>query len=513
MTNQLSPSYRPLPVAQLKPNSYNPNQMSDEAFDQYAAEVKHLGRIPKPIVVRAQGEGHEIVDGEHGWRAAKEAGLTEVLCEVIDCDDFEARRQTFKRNQGGGDHPLKLARMFKQMMIDRSLSGRKLAKIINVAEGTVRNALVYLEAWELRKPYAVELGKITPTAEADAEAEITQLTIEEVRTYVDLPAEIRDAWLNAGASIKAVKRYLDDGENRQSILARIVESGLYKFLRSFPGDFAPSLVRAEKILQWLDTYPALKDAREYALIAAEFDFGAEILSDLPLKRKGGGIQVLISPEDWRDVVRRCDLLELNKRELRSMVRSLVMEKLDAAGVPVDSNYLDGNDLTLALSNAPDDIRNAEYLTSEERSQLADYSPDVPPDLLVEAKRRTCAEFARCRQPGESGLSLGVSRVCSDILNLLREERRLQSFRASLDQPEVARQSVLAALSATEPIKNGTVRGRPATVVLEEHLAQLDVAALAIMAALLRPVVVPIAAELWLHAAGGEMPTPASPAAA
>ncbi len=68
-----------LPLAALQPNDYNPNSMSDERFAELVEEIRHLGRLPKPVVARPNGDGqYIIVDGEHGWRAAREAGLTET---------------------------------------------------------------------------------------------------------------------------------------------------------------------------------------------------------------------------------------------------------------------------------------------------------------------------------------------------------------------------------------------------------------------------------------------------
>ena len=105
-------------IGQLIPNRYNPNRMSEEEFAEYVTEVEHLGHLSKPIVVRRLDNGRfEIVDGEHGWRAAKKLGFDEVLCEVLeDVDDFEAMRQTFKRNRGGRDNPVLLGRMFQEML-------------------------------------------------------------------------------------------------------------------------------------------------------------------------------------------------------------------------------------------------------------------------------------------------------------------------------------------------------------------------------------------------------------
>ena len=143
-----------LPLSALEPNTYNPNRMADKRFAELVEEIQHLGRLPKPVVARPNGDGqYVIVDGEHGWRAAREAGLSEIAVEVVEADDFEARRQTYKRNQHGEHDPVLLGRMFRQMMEERELSQRALAKEIAVSEGTVRNALLYAEAAEMRNGY------------------------------------------------------------------------------------------------------------------------------------------------------------------------------------------------------------------------------------------------------------------------------------------------------------------------------------------------------------------------
>jgi len=94
MTNKSTGSITHLPINQLQPNAWNPNQMTDTQFRELVEEVRRLGRVPKPIVVRHHGEQFEIVDGEHNWQAAQEVGLTELPCEIIDADDFEAMLQT-----------------------------------------------------------------------------------------------------------------------------------------------------------------------------------------------------------------------------------------------------------------------------------------------------------------------------------------------------------------------------------------------------------------------------------
>jgi ParB/RepB/Spo0J family partition protein len=166
-----------LPIERLDANEYNPNAMTAEQFAELVAEIQNLERVPKPIVVRPHGDRWLIVDGEHGWRAARQAGLTEITCEVVDADDFEAMRQTYKRNQHGTHNPVRLGRMFQKMMTGRNLSLRELARNINVSEGTVRNAVAFAAAAELRNRYAPQAS----VTEADAERTIARLTIRQIR--------------------------------------------------------------------------------------------------------------------------------------------------------------------------------------------------------------------------------------------------------------------------------------------------------------------------------------------
>jgi len=173
-------------VEAIHPNEWNPNRMTKEEFAELVAEVKHLGCVAKPIIVRATAAGFETVAGEHSWRAAQEAGFALVPCEVIDADNFESMRQTYKRNQHGTNNPVLLGRFFKRMLTEREgLSQRTLAKEIEVSEGTIRNALQYAQAADVRNDYAFD-----------------KLSVKQVRLYNLLPRTLGDLWLETGASIK-----------------------------------------------------------------------------------------------------------------------------------------------------------------------------------------------------------------------------------------------------------------------------------------------------------------------
>jgi ParB/RepB/Spo0J family partition protein len=179
-----------LPAARIEPNDWNANEMSSEDYNGLVAEIKHLGRLPKPIVVRQNGERYTVVDGEHSLRAAKDLGMAEVWCELIEVNDFEAMRQSCARNLHGENNPIRLGQLYRRMMKMRRMSMRAFAPVICKSAGTVKNYLDFVEAFELRNDCAPE----------GAEENIRHLTIEQIRTYIKLPAKARDTWLAAGAN-------------------------------------------------------------------------------------------------------------------------------------------------------------------------------------------------------------------------------------------------------------------------------------------------------------------------
>jgi ParB-like chromosome segregation protein Spo0J len=188
-------------TGEILANDYNANEMEPEEFEQYLASLRRDGRLPKPLVVRLQGDDYVLIDGEHGWRGAKKLGWRKVPCEVLEADDFEAMRQSFTRNCHGRWDQDRLGRMFQLMLKAGKLSQRKLAKQIGTSDGTVRNALKYAEAAELRNPYALRKG----SSPHHAEFQIARLTVEQVRAYIDLPLKNRDAWLDKGANLAEVE--------------------------------------------------------------------------------------------------------------------------------------------------------------------------------------------------------------------------------------------------------------------------------------------------------------------
>lgn len=224
-------------INKIEPNDYNPNEMTKVEYTECKEEIKHLERIPKPIVVRrvAKGGKFVIVDGEHNWKAAKELGFSKVPCEVLDVDDFEAMRQTYKRNQHGTFNRIKLGKMFERIMEESGWSRRKLAKEYDISEGTVRNAFLYLKATALRNDYAFET-----------------LTIRQLRIYMELPPVIRDKWLDAGADVRILYSKGELGFiEKELLMGKLSESNFNEAEQKFKNYYGGAGVD-RKVLSRLD---------------------------------------------------------------------------------------------------------------------------------------------------------------------------------------------------------------------------------------------------------------------
>ena len=88
-----------IPVEKLRPNSFNPNRMSEEMFHKLREYLRREGLV-EPIVVRGKGDGYEILGGYHRWRICKEdLGYKTVPCVVLDLDDRRAKILSVNLNE------------------------------------------------------------------------------------------------------------------------------------------------------------------------------------------------------------------------------------------------------------------------------------------------------------------------------------------------------------------------------------------------------------------------------
>lgn len=485
-------------VDKIVPNPWNPNEMSDEAFLEYTAEVERLGGLPKPVVVRRLRNKYQIVDGEHAWRAACEVGFTEVPCEVVEFDDFEAMRQTHCRNRGGKDNPLKLGEMLARMRKERKLSIRKLASEMELADGTVRNHLDYVRAFNLRVAHAPE----------SARDDIETLKHRQVRQYLELPSEIGDKWLDAGADTIDLdfvcKNFVYEAGNM------IVAAGLADTLEATTWGFSKSFETALELSRWREEHSAIRNINAYLPPLTKSDLPAWLLDELPCVTSNGSTRACISPKEWASILKNASAHSTSNADKRLAVQSGVRQilrkkKVDPAEVygPQTAELLQWLE-----EEAPDFIREADWLNLEEQYHLATLKTDATVEATLRAKELACQVLheqradGKPRRRGTSELD-AIRRVFFACLHRVQGEEALAQEDGLFADPDMLQETVLATLTETEIIREGVINGRPAAEVLTERLDALEWPEFFLLAtSVLHTDALDIAARRWLEAMDG-----------
>lgn len=113
-----------VPIDKVRPNRWNPNQMDSKMFAKQKKSIEEIGFLGSILVRDHEIDTYyEILDGEHRWKALKEAGATEVPVETIGkISDQDAQLLTVLiNNLHGTDDVFKRARILQELN-ERQLS-------------------------------------------------------------------------------------------------------------------------------------------------------------------------------------------------------------------------------------------------------------------------------------------------------------------------------------------------------------------------------------------------------
>ena len=112
-----------LDIEAVRPNPQNPNVMDSDAFKALLSEIKERGFVQPVLVREVEVDSanpritHELVDGEHRWRALRSLGAESVPCVVAeDDDDTEALLRMITMNRFRGQFlPVRLASLIADL--------------------------------------------------------------------------------------------------------------------------------------------------------------------------------------------------------------------------------------------------------------------------------------------------------------------------------------------------------------------------------------------------------------
>ena len=133
-------------VARIAPNPNQPRKaFRDEELASLAASIREQGLL-QPLVVRARGDGYELIIGERRWRAAQLAALDEVPAVVLDASDRAVVEMALVENVQRADlNPMELAQAFHVLTEEEGMTQDQVGKRVGLERSTVANHLRLLE--------------------------------------------------------------------------------------------------------------------------------------------------------------------------------------------------------------------------------------------------------------------------------------------------------------------------------------------------------------------------------
>ena len=132
-----------LPISKVEPKADQPRKHFDEvALQELSESIAHHGMI-QPITVRRLPTGYyQIIAGERRWRAARQAGLTEVPVNIIEADDRLAAELALVENLQRTDlTPVEEARGYQTLIKEYGLTQEEAAQSVGKSRPAITNAM------------------------------------------------------------------------------------------------------------------------------------------------------------------------------------------------------------------------------------------------------------------------------------------------------------------------------------------------------------------------------------
>lgn len=131
-----------LPVADIRPNPYQPRKsFNEEALNELAESIKNYG-VFQPIIVKKSIKGYDLIAGERRLRASKIAGLTKIPAIIKDFTDEEMREIALLENIQREDlTAIELAWAYKGIIDNLDIRQEDLAGRIGKSRSHVTNIL------------------------------------------------------------------------------------------------------------------------------------------------------------------------------------------------------------------------------------------------------------------------------------------------------------------------------------------------------------------------------------
>jgi ParB family chromosome partitioning protein len=141
-----SPASDEISVELIERNPFQPRrEFVPAAIDELASSIRKHG-VLQPLLVRAKGDGYQLVAGERRWRAAQQVGLENIPCRVVELEDNQVCEAAIEENLKRQDlNVLEKADAFRDYLERFGGTVEELAKRLSMNRSTVSNMMRLLE--------------------------------------------------------------------------------------------------------------------------------------------------------------------------------------------------------------------------------------------------------------------------------------------------------------------------------------------------------------------------------
>lgn len=197
-------------ISLVEPNRNQPRKEFDkDALSELANSIKQYG-ILQPIIVQKNEDMYEIIAGERRWRAAKEAGLTEVPIIIRDYDKQKIMEISIIENiQRENLNPIEEAMAYQSLMEEYGLKHEELAERVSKNRSTITNSMRLLKLSDNIQQMIID-GKISA-----GHAKVL-LSVENTSEQEKIAQELISKSLSVRELEKLVKQYIKPRKKKKS---------------------------------------------------------------------------------------------------------------------------------------------------------------------------------------------------------------------------------------------------------------------------------------------------------
>ena len=197
-------------ISLVEPNRNQPRKEFDkDALSELANSIKQYG-ILQPIIVQKNEDMYEIIAGERRWRAAKEAGLTEVPVIIRDYDKQKIMEISIIENiQRENLNPIEEAMAYQSLMEEYGLKHEELAERVSKNRSTITNSMRLLKLSDNIQQMIID-GKISA-----GHAKVL-LSVENTSEQEKIAQELISKSLSVRELEKLLKQYIKPRKKKKS---------------------------------------------------------------------------------------------------------------------------------------------------------------------------------------------------------------------------------------------------------------------------------------------------------